>query len=319
MAAQLFKRSPSGAALAIAIASSVMVMNFVESARSDTFAPMFDVEASSSNGVDFILTDGDWTIATQYRPSSNIDRRGVLEFDLSSLPASAEVQSASLWLDVSLLSYTTGNYPVLRLYGYAGNGVPNVSDATQQVNLIGLSDPVDELALIEIQLDPVAVQPLMEVSDYLGIMAFGSENGYQLGFSTLESAAYSDPPSLTLTYVLAFGLGDYSGDDVTNLLDINPFLMAMVDPTTYAATYPHVVLADIDPNGDGVPTLLGINPFVTLVVASGGGSSVPVPEPSVMATFLFMIVLAAPLHRRPGWPSLHVANCPVEKLAQAAR
>jgi len=95
-------------------------------------------------------------------------------------------------------------------------------------------------------------------------------------------------------------LGDYSGDDAANLLDINPFVLALTDPTTYGAIYPDVNLAAVDPSGNGVLNLLDINPFVALVVASGGGgsggtsggASGGVPEPTA-ALIIFAALAAA--------------------------
>ncbi|TWT39990.1 hypothetical protein RAS1_43810 [Phycisphaerae bacterium RAS1] len=63
-------------------------------------------------------------------------------------------------------------------------------------------------------------------------------------------------------------LGDMNCDGTVDILDINPFVLALSDPAAYAAAFPdcNVNLGDI--NGDGEVNVLDINPFVALV--SGG-------------------------------------------------
>ncbi|MCC7145822.1 MAG: hypothetical protein IT443_05200 [Phycisphaeraceae bacterium] len=72
--------------------------------------------------------------------------------------------------------------------------------------------------------------------------------------------------------------GDFSGDGVVTLSDINPFKLALTDAAAFAAAYPEVDLQVVDPNGDGQITLSDINPFKTLLTGGGGVGAV-IPEP----------------------------------------
>ncbi len=55
-------------------------------------------------------------------------------------------------------------------------------------------------------------------------------------------------------------------DGAVNAFDIDPFVLALTDPTAYAAAFPDCdyLLADI--NGDGAVNASDIDPFVALLV-----------------------------------------------------
>ncbi|MCC7147055.1 MAG: PEP-CTERM sorting domain-containing protein [Phycisphaeraceae bacterium] len=74
--------------------------------------------------------------------------------------------------------------------------------------------------------------------------------------------------------------GDFNGDGVITLSDINPFKLALTDTAAWQAQFPDVVLADVDPNGDGVITLSDINPFKAILT---GGVGADVPEPASLS------------------------------------
>lgn len=63
-------------------------------------------------------------------------------------------------------------------------------------------------------------------------------------------------------------LGDLNCDGSVNILDINPFVLAVSDPAAYAAAFPDCNRNLGDINGDGQVNVLDINPFVALI--SGG-------------------------------------------------
>ncbi|TWT41125.1 M-protease precursor [Phycisphaerae bacterium RAS1] len=70
--------------------------------------------------------------------------------------------------------------------------------------------------------------------------------------------------------------GDLNCDAVVDVLDINPFVLALLDPAAYAAAYPDCDASLADINGDGTPNVLDINPFITLII---GSSEIPSPRP----------------------------------------
>jgi hypothetical protein len=59
--------------------------------------------------------------------------------------------------------------------------------------------------------------------------------------------------------------GDLNCDSVVDFRDINPFVLALSDPTGYAQTYPNCQLLNADVNGDTVVDFRDINPFVALL------------------------------------------------------
>ena len=63
-----------------------------------------------------------------------------------------------------------------------------------------------------------------------------------------------------------FALGDLNCDGEVNAFDIDPFVLALTDPTGYAAAFPDCDIMLADCNGDGVVNAFDIDPFVALLV-----------------------------------------------------
>lgn len=59
---------------------------------------------------------------------------------------------------------------------------------------------------------------------------------------------------------------DVNCDDLINVFDINPFVLALTSPTAYAASYPLCSRMTSDTNGDGDVNAFDIDPFVELLV-----------------------------------------------------
>ena len=70
----------------------------------------------------------------------------------------------------------------------------------------------------------------------------------------------------------AFQVGDLNCDDAVNVFDIDPFVLALVDPSGYAAQHPDCDVLLADTNYDGAVNVFDIDPFVTLLT---GGPSEP--------------------------------------------
>ena len=84
--------------------------------------------------------------------------------------------------------------------------------------------------------------------------------------------------------------GDTNNDGVVSTLDIDPFVLALTDPTGYASAFPGVdVLAVADINMDSMVNTLDIDPFVALLTGSGA-AAVATPEPSSLALLLIALV-----------------------------
>ena len=161
-----------------------------------------DAEASSTDGSNFVITDGDSAINTQHYPPANVYRRGILEFNIADIPAGMSITEAGLGLEVQAITHGTTDYPVLSLFGYGGDGVLSPADATRTSVLIGKSNQITDIGiLITIDLDTDFIESLLGTSEYLGLVAFDNETYHQVGFWTEEAAAFATPPTLTITYV----------------------------------------------------------------------------------------------------------------------
>ncbi len=63
-------------------------------------------------------------------------------------------------------------------------------------------------------------------------------------------------------------LGDMNCDGAVDLLDVDPFILAISDPAGYGAAYPDCDINQADCNQDGVVNLLDVDPFIAIL---GGG------------------------------------------------
>ncbi len=60
--------------------------------------------------------------------------------------------------------------------------------------------------------------------------------------------------------------GDLNCDGQVNLADINPFVLALTNPSGYQVAFPDCNILNADINGDGLVNLADINPFVRLLL-----------------------------------------------------
>ena len=83
--------------------------------------------------------------------------------------------------------------------------------------------------------------------------------------SGLPAISYFDRSNRELRYAFATTVGDLNCDGVVNLLDIDPFVLALTDPGAYEAAFPgcHLELADC--SGDGQVNLFDVDSFMELL------------------------------------------------------
>jgi hypothetical protein len=65
-----------------------------------------------------------------------------------------------------------------------------------------------------------------------------------------------------------YPVGDLNCDNTVGFGDINPFVLALTSPTTYATMFPGCRLSTGDINGDGAVNFGDINPFVALLTGN---------------------------------------------------
>lgn len=72
-----------------------------------------------------------------------------------------------------------------------------------------------------------------------------------------------------LAATVLWPLGDMNCDGMLNNFDIDPFVLALIDPRAYAAAYPGCPRSNADVDGDGLVTNFDIDPFVECIVMLG--------------------------------------------------
>lgn len=100
--------------------------------------------------------------------------------------------------------------------------------------------------------------------DFASNQFLGGEGGF-------NGNNYGEPRRIDLSqvpgdqYFEIYRQGDMNCDGAVNILDINPFVMAISDPTGYATMFPDCSIELGDINKDGNTNILDINPFVNLL------------------------------------------------------
>lgn len=72
---------------------------------------------------------------------------------------------------------------------------------------------------------------------------------------------------ITAIYATQYALGDVNCDGVVNSFDIDPFVLALLDPDGYAASFPNCDINLADANGDTFINSFDIDPFVALILS----------------------------------------------------
>jgi PEP-CTERM motif len=111
------------------------------------------------------------------------------------------------------------------------------------------------------------------------VAALWSENGV-IETPATNAAITSD--SLAVTIGSSIIKGDMNDDGVVNNQDINAFVLALTNPSAYAAEFPGYNFQSAgDINNDGSFNNQDINPFIALL--TGGSSIVALPEPASLS------------------------------------
>ena len=62
---------------------------------------------------------------------------------------------------------------------------------------------------------------------------------------------------------MSFARGDANCDGIIDFFDIDPFLVAVFNSSSYSTTYPGCYVSSADVNRDGFVDFFDIDPFVT--------------------------------------------------------
>jgi hypothetical protein len=179
---------------------------------STTFAPVFDASANGST-----VSGTGLRIDVQNRPSSGVDERAILEFNVASLPAAATLKTVQLEIKTSLLTSNTTEGPTLAVYGYTGDGILTAADRLRTDVFLGESPMVFNTGTLRFNLDPLAVAQVLQGGGFLGLVGIGSFNGNQLGFDSKELSS-SSGAKLIVTYGATLP-GDFDLNGKVNAAD----------------------------------------------------------------------------------------------------
>ncbi|MEX2307425.1 MAG: hypothetical protein WD738_07520 [Pirellulales bacterium] len=173
--------------------------------------PVVDARAELTSG-SFVVTDGQTSIGVQRVDFANIDRRAILEFSLSDIPAGSNITSARLDLYLNSFGSSPPEFPTLPFYGYAGNGTAEPVDATQTATPLGETEEIMSTGPFSIELDAEFIESLLGTGNHFGMLIVGSPTFHGVSFVATESTSFTRP-TLSLTYVPGAPIaGDYSGN-----------------------------------------------------------------------------------------------------------
>ncbi|HEX3601885.1 MAG TPA: hypothetical protein VHU84_17160 [Lacipirellulaceae bacterium] len=248
--------------------------------------PLVDAQATLGSST-YSITDGDTSINVQKVDSISLDRRAILEFNIADIPVGANITSAHLDLDLTVLGSSPPTYPSLPIYGYAGNGTAEPADATRTATKIAQSDPITSLDPISIDLDMNYVKSLLGTGSKLGLLIVGSATKDGVSFATTESTGFAKP-SLSITYLPPVA-GDYDGNGT-----VGP-----EDYTVWRSHFGATGVSAADGNGNGVVDaadyVVWRSHLGNSASASAASASTAVPEPS---TILILAAAVLPLTTR---------------------
>jgi hypothetical protein len=175
----------------------------VEEMNVGRFTPASDATATMQAGGAYLVSDGGTSINVQNTGSAGTNRRGILEFDATSVGAGADVRAATLTFDINAITTDGVTFPNVRVYAYGGDGLALPDDATQNSILVGTSQSITVTGQkLQMQLNPDALETILASSDYVGLLVVGSTDGRQTGFNTNESAPFGgSAPTLRVAFV----------------------------------------------------------------------------------------------------------------------
>jgi hypothetical protein len=180
--------------------------------QSVSLAPIFDAQAEGAT-----VAGSSFGMMAQYYPPAGIDRRMIMEFNLSAVPAAATIKTIEVDAQVNILTSGTADAGSVALYGYAGDGSLSAADRLRTDVFLGESPMTFSLGEERFYLDPLAVTQARGAGQILGIVGLGDFEGDQLGFETREYSV-AEAPHLIITYEPKLA-GDFNFNGVVDASD----------------------------------------------------------------------------------------------------
>jgi len=128
-------------------------------------------------------------------------------------------------------------------WNFAGQAIGDAEERTAQAVSVGLWTSVGDF--IETQSDSVRIDLADKSGDLIG-----------------------GPDVYEVEELQLFELGDLNCDGAVDLLDVQPFILAISDAADYAASFPDCDASLADTNGDGTTNLLDVGAFIDLLTGA---------------------------------------------------
>jgi hypothetical protein len=202
---------------------------YVETAavrRTASFTAAFDHQAQAMAGGPYTLIDGGSQIVNRALTTNDpepLEQRGLLEFNLSSLPKDALITSA--FLDFQVADFVAGSKAAgsswVSIAGYAGDGSADPAKVALETPVLA-TGTIQSLGVKSFQLNISQLESILAESDQLGMITRALPSQYPSSFYTSEQAASTGllPPTLRLEYITTEPLsGDYNFDGLVDAAD----------------------------------------------------------------------------------------------------
>src|SRR5690606_1550306 len=134
-------------------------------------APHFDASVERDGDV-YQLVEGEVSVGAQRIDFADIDRRAILEYDISAIPVGADITGAEIEFDIRSFSGGQEDGPDAPLYGYSGDGLAEVVDAfhaTQQIGTLSVRDT----EATTVDLDHEYIESLLGTTEFFGLAVHG--------------------------------------------------------------------------------------------------------------------------------------------------
>jgi hypothetical protein len=255
-------------------------------AQTRSILPTYDARVARTGTGSYSMTQSDLTMLVQ-KLSSGTDRRAILEYNLSGIPADADITDAKIVFDINLFTSGSTSSAQPLLYGFAGNGTAQLDDAFLTSTSIGVSPPVQGLGLHTVDIDHDYIESLLGTSNFLGVAMVGDNNSHQFGFGALEYNPTYSPATLMLTYAAPPNPADFNFDNLVGIADL----------TRWKGAFAAEDRGDSDGDGDTDGA-----DFLAWQRHLGSGFStaanVAVPEPASVSTALMLFSISVGIVRR---------------------
>jgi hypothetical protein len=216
-------------------------------------------EATATNFGSFSVDQNASTMEVTDRFFSPFEQnRAIIEYDLSSIPASAEVLWAVLDVQLSGFSSQSGVGPTLDIVGYQGDGIATGADAVASAQWVGSTGQIQSTGASSWSVDPEFVETVLQSGDHLGILLRPRDNT-GLGATIRLEGSFGDEagrPRLAIAYKPGTLIGDVDLDGAITFFDIQPFITLL---------FSGQFQAEADCDGDEIVGFLDIFPFINIL------------------------------------------------------